>query len=690
MGSLIVAHPGTNGTGFCIHIPGFPGMVGQGTCPLHTVTCPTSADARTDRTRAGSLASKPSAWIQVLCSVDSEWIEVSHGFLVWASSMCAESSLYRGPAKRAALSKHEWSHYTMAKNHEELKNRLRSIDGRGYRAYAQITGEYEFPHFLLAVDHVQGDPFASASRIRVRVPGHLAQFSADLMYTPVRRVATEDFIIRQCATAIQRIVKGHRGTGHSGSIAIDVGGQEILERTACKLTSQYVEIRLSIGLPAAGRTVLGREAAAMLLDEIPRLVDSSLLSAALDQRALADHVAGSEDQDAIRRQLQQRHLLAFIADGSVLPRASGVSDLPLASPKVVKFVSPPELRVQLHVPNRGIVSGMGIPEGVNLIVGGGYHGKSTLLNAIARCVYPHVPGDGREWVVTREDAAKVRAEDGRSVQKVDISPFIDNLPFGQGTVAFTTENASGSTSQAANIVEALDSGSRLILMDEDTSATNFMIRDARMQRLIPKSCEPITPFIDQVRNLFVEKGVSCIIVVGGSGDYFDVADTVIAMHNYEPSVVTSEAKRVAQELPTHRIKESGSSFGRLARRAVVSDSLDPFRRGRVRVGARGLHTVDFGRETINLQNLEQLVDPSQTRAIASMLLYALNRGYFEHNAVLSVALGKVLEDVRQGGLDVISPFQDEHPGDYALPRMHELAAALNRLRSLRIHQVDSA
>lgn len=575
----------------------------------------------------------------------------------------------------------------MTRTHDQLKSVLRTIDGRGYRAYGQIAGEYQFPRFVLAIDHVQGDPFASPSRVRIRVSRSSAGFPPDLTETAVRRIATQDFIIRRFAEAIRSIVKGDRGTGHSGRVYIDVGGQEVLERTACRLDDQHLEIRISLGLPAAGRTVLGREAAAMLFDEIPRLVESSAFYRALDREALQRHVAVVEDQEAIRQQLPTLGLLAFIADGSVLPRASGVSDRPLESPRVVKFVSPPELRSVVRVPNRGNISGMGIPEGVNLIVGGGYHGKSTLLNALARCVYAHIPGDGREYVVTRQDAVKIRAEDGRSVQKVDISPFISDLPFGVDTVAFTTDNASGSTSQAANIVEALEAGSRLLLIDEDTSATNFMIRGARMQRLVPKEREPITPFIDQVRNLYVERGVSCVLVVGGSGDYFDVADTVIAMHNYVPSVVTTEAKRIAEELPTHRVKENGTVFGSLAQRAVVAESVDPVRRGKVKVGARGPRAVEFGWETIDLQAVEQLIDSSQTEAIANILVYALRRGYFDRNTPLRAAIERVLEDMMRHGLEVISPYATGHPGDYAVPRIYEVVAALNRLRTLRIHQV---
>ena len=578
----------------------------------------------------------------------------------------------------------------MLKRDSDLRDTLRRIDGRGYKVYQDVEGEYQFDRFVLAVDHAQGDPFAAPSLVRVRVPQRLAAFPPELFSSRVRRTALEDYITRQFAQAIRRVVKGHRGTGHSGLVAVDAGGQEILERTSCLVTEGFVEVRFVMGLPAFGRTCQGREASAMFFEEVPKLVDTSLLHASLDAATLERHVAVAEDQDALRAQLEARKLVAFVADGAVLPRASGVSEEPMKTPNLVRFASPPELRVELDAPNRGKVVGMGIPTGVTLICGGGFHGKSTLLRALDRGVYNHIPGDGREYVVCRHDAAKIRAEDGRSVEKVDISPFISNLPFQKDTSAFSTENASGSTSQAANIVEALEYGTSLLLIDEDTSATNFMIRDGRMQKLVPKSNEPITPFIDQVQNLYRQHGVSSVLVVGGSGDYFEVADTVIRLNNYLPSVVTEEAHGIAEAMPTYRTKEAPPAFGQIVQRAVIDESLDPYRRGRMKVAARGLRAIQFGEQTIDLQSVEQLVDPSQTRAIADTLVYGLRQGYFDGEVPLAQALRRIFADVSAGGLDIISPHPGQYPGDYALPRLQEMAAAINRMRELRVRQVGGS
>jgi predicted ABC-class ATPase len=374
-------------------------------------------------------------------------------------------------------------------------------------------------------------------------------------------------------------------------------------------------------------------------------------------------------------------LVAFLADGSVLPRQSGISDRPLASEELVRFSSPPDLHTEVELPHRGLVSGMGVPEGVTLIVGGGYHGKSTLLRALERSVYCHVPGDGRELVATRADAVKIRAEDGRRIEKVNISPFISNLPFGVDTDAFSTENASGSTSQAANIVEALEAGSRLLLMDEDTSATNFMIRDELMQQLIPPEKEPITPFIDQVRNLYKEHGVSTILVMGGSGDYFETADTVIAMEEYLPRVATVEAHAIAAGRRNRRAHEGGNGFGPIQGRLPLAAGIDPLRGGTEKISAKGLGTLVFGRQTVDLSQVEQLVDESQTRAVGALVACTLRRGYFDGATTLSSLIDQVLGDVAAGGLEGALGLPGQ---DYALPRRYELAAMLNRLRSFQV------
>jgi len=563
---------------------------------------------------------------------------------------------------------------------DDLKAILIRIDGKGYKAYKDIEGRFDFGTFTLHIDHVQGDPFAAPSRLRVHVPLSKAGFPPALYEKRIRRIAFQDFIARRFEATQFRVAKGHRGMGKSGLISIASGKQEILERSAVSIDDQGIEVRFTVGLPADGRRILGKEAAAIFFQEIPKIIETSLFYQHFDPSEAKRHVEVAEDQEAIRGQLEGRGLVAFIGDMSILPRRSGVDDRPLLQ-NAIPFYFPPELEAEIEVPNRGRIKGMGIPKGVTLIVGGGYHGKSTILNAIGRGVYSHLPGDGREYVVTLDSAVKIRAEDGRSVEKVDISPFINNLPQGKDTVRFSTENASGSTSQAADIIEALEMGSKLLLIDEDTSATNFMVRDERMQALVTKDKEPITPFVDKVKKLYNDLGVSTILVMGGSGDYFDVADTVIRMDHYQPRCVTSAAKEIALKHQSKRVDEGGTSFGGITERKPLAQSFDPSRGPReVKIDAKGVKTILFGSTAIDLSYLEQLIDPSQTRAIGLMIHY-YSENYLGKTHSLREGLAKVMEDVQEKGFDILLSYK---VGNLAMPRIYELAGAINRMRSLKI------
>jgi len=564
-----------------------------------------------------------------------------------------------------------------------LRDDLRRLDGKGYRAYKDLRGAYDFSRYVVFVDHVQSDPFAAPSLLRVRVPQRIAQFPADLFSNRPRRIALEDYLTRAFADACRKRPRPNRGSGKSGDIFTAACSQEVLERTSARVTSEYVELRFFLGLPAFGRRIAGRQAEEMFFQDLPAIIDASLLYASFPAPEVLRHVETVEDAQALRAALPQQNLVAFVADGAVLPRESGVSDRPLRG-DVVAFESPSSLHVDLDGPNCGQLSGMGIREGVTLIVGGGYHGKSTLLDAIARGVYDHLPDDGREYVVALADAVKIRAEDGRFIEKVDISPFISNLPFGRDTRAFSTPNASGSTSQVANIIEALEAGAKVLLLDEDTSATNFMIRDERMQSLVAKEKEPITPLIDTIRALYDERGVSSILVMGGSGDYFDVADTVIMLDHYRPLDVTEQAKRIAQDHPTSRRVEFEGHFTDLRARIPLSRGVQAQRgpRGRVKIRARGEDAISFGREQIDLSAVEQIVEQSQVRACGWIIYQAAER-LFDGKRTLPEILDLIEKELDDKGLEAMLPYLAP---DFARPRRHELAAALNRLRTLEIIQ----
>ena len=587
----------------------------------------------------------------------------------------------------------------------DLDDELQRLDGRGYPAYRSLRGRrFEVGDLGLCLEHVQGDPFASPSRLRVDVPPSAVRLPPASLAAGDARRAAADFIQRKLLRALatrprERGARGRRsGSGKSGLIAMAGVGQEVLERTALRVERDAsLVIRLTVGLPASGRRILGRSAAELLCGRLPALIDSVLGD--LDHERLMRHVCVVEDQVALRAALRDEELVAFVADGSILPRRSGADDRPLTG--AVVFAAPSAMRVELQAPHAGRVTGLGIRNGVTVIVGGGYHGKSTLLQALSRGVYDQMPGDGRELCVTRDSAVNIRAEDGRSVRGVDLRPFISNLPLGKSTHSFDTDDASGSTSQAASIVEALEVGATALLIDEDTAAANFMTRDARMRVLVPASAEPITPFLDRVTQLYERVGISSVLVIGGAGDYFDVADAVIQMRDYAPHDITARAKDVAARYPqagdssgTELEADFLAGEGQVVDRLLV-DSMRPKARGRVplpasfdarrgrraeRVRSVKTRAIEFGEEEIDVSLLSQLVDPAQCRMIGDVLLLC-GRELGDGERDLGQILAVVEERVATEGLGAVC---EASFGDRARARRFEVAAAINRLRSLRI------
>ena len=557
------------------------------------------------------------------------------------------------------------------KDAAELKRILAGLEGRGYKAYTRIEGAWRLGELTLFVDHVQADPFASPSRLRLRIPAKVHGIPPEIWENRPRKTGFLDYVLRAFRDAA-RGIPPTGGTGHSGKVYVDAGGAEILGRSGAEITADYLELRFRLGLPARGRSVMGRAAARLLTEDLPRAA-RAVRWPNLDQEAAWEHARLAEDHAHLQALLAGRGLVAFVADGSVLPRASGISSRPLKG--AVPFQSPPELRIALPTLHHGEITGMGIPEGVTLITGGGFHGKTTLLEALELGVYPHIPGDGREWVVSRAETLKVRSEDGRSVAGVDLRPFIHDLPGGKSTAFFETQDASGSTSLAAAILEGLEAGAKVLLLDEDTSATNLLIRDARMQQLVKK--ETITPLIDRVRELYEKLGVSTILVVGGSGDYLDVADRVILMEDYLPKDATEAAHAVARALPTNRVLGDPAHPLAVTPRCPLPESFDPRRGRKEKVRAKGLREIVFGQETIELDALEQLVDDSQARAIGAMLkrIGKLADG----KTPLRELAERVLKEVEERGLFALEPSPE-----LALPRIFELAGAANRLRSLQV------
>ncbi|MCY6485286.1 ABC-ATPase domain-containing protein [Clostridium aestuarii] len=566
------------------------------------------------------------------------------------------------------------------KDSKLLLRELEQIDGKGYKAYKDIEGKYKFDKYILSIEHVQGDPFAAPSRIRIIIEQKYAKFPLQYFNENHKRIAVVDFLTRLVYKNINKYYDKVNGSGKSGVLAIDNCDQEILDRTSIYINNDRVEARLEVGLPAAGRRILAKQTKTIFFDVMPIIVEQSLFFKNTDKKALINHIKLVEDQNYIRKQLKRKNICSFIANGSILPRESGISTKPLKK-QAVPFKSPKSLEIELNLPNEGIIKGMAIPNGITLIVGGGYHGKSTILKALELGVYNHIKGDGREFVITNDSAVKVRAEDGRKIEKVDISLFINNLPNGKSTKKFSSENASGSTSEAANIVEALEGKTKLLLIDEDTSATNFMIRDKKMQKLVSVDKEPITPFINRVRSLYINKDVSTILVVGSSGDYFNVADTVIMMDEYKPIDVTKVAKQIADNKVLPEVDLDSGEINMYCNRVVLNRSFPENYKG-VKVKINGMHTILYNKITVDLKSVEQIVDISQTNAIGEIFKYIKNN-VKDEEMTLTEIVDKVYKVINEKGLDYISS-KKGHPGRLALPRKHEIASALNRFRELRI------
>ncbi len=574
----------------------------------------------------------------------------------------------------------------MREDMERLVAELARMDRRPYPAYKDLRGRgFAFAggrlDWELRFDRIQGDPFAAPSHVGVRVRREVAGFPEEFVANAARRVGVENLVARQLAR-VCREATGRSGSGKSGLIEIDAPGQEVIARTAVRLVGDWWEARLAVGLPGEGRRIAGRAAEELLVRKLARVAEDGLAFSSYDAGEVREAAEVNEDAEALRAGLAERGLVAFVADGAVLPRAGGSVQTPLVGERAVGFASPVGLRVSVTTPNAGVVSGMGLREGVTLIVGGGFHGKSTLLEALARGVYNHCPGDGRERVVARADAMSIEAESGRSVAGVDISPFIDDLPDGSDTRRFSTDNASGSTSQAAGTVEALGAGSRLLLIDEDTAATNFMVRDRRMQALVAREREPITPFVDRVREMWETLGVSTVMVLGGCGDYFDVADTVVAMDAYRAFERTAEAREIAGRLPTGRVTEARDWPTGELRRVVDPGSLDVSRGRRgVHSRARRTDSIEIGRTEIDLSGLHQIVHPAQTRALAAALAWAVSSGAVDGRRTVGEIVEVVVARLRDEGMD---GFADGVRGDLAVFRGLDLAAALNRLRGAAV------
>lgn len=575
------------------------------------------------------------------------------------------------------------------KTQTDLREQLRSIDHKSYPLYKSLQGSYQFPKYTLSIDHVQGDPFAAPSQVRVTVDRKEAGFPEFTCKDDLTRTALADELLRTFGEEIRKYTYKAKGSGKSGQISVTSCGQEVLKRTACEVGEREIVARFSVGFPANGRTIHARELEKILFEYLPACVEHAFYYRNLKPEKIKNVIELAKDQQAVRDWLKEHGYVAFVADGAILPRESGISQRPMK--QAVRFTSPDSMRVELSLPHKGKITGMGIREGITLIVGGGYHGKSTLLNALELGVYNHIAGDGREYVITDETAVKLRAEDGRFIKDTDISLFINDLPNGKDTKHFSTEDASGSTSQAAGIVESMEAGSRLILLDEDTSATNFMVRDAFMQQVVSPEKEPITPFVSRAVELYEKAGMSTILVAGSSGAFFHIADTVIQMDCYVPVDITEKAKQLCGQFPVSKEQPKTFRFPESNRRMEKEKNggtrRRDYRSGEVRkdepeqwkLKTLGVDGFLLGKQHVDLRYVEQLIDSGQTAYLGMLLKYAVEH-LSDGKRTISDTAEFLWKKMDEDGMGFVAD-RGRISGGYALPRKQEIYACLNRYRA---------
>ena len=565
-------------------------------------------------------------------------------------------------------------------NKIDLKNKLESIHRKSYPAYKSLRGSYTFGDFVLSIDHVQGDPFAAPSSLHVELPLKKAGFPEKYLEKRHTKTALEDLILRSFSKALDQYSFKAKGSGKSGLISTSRPGPEIMRRTAVEFNNIALLVRFEVGFPANGRTINAQELEKILLEFLPQIVKTCLFYQSWEKAKIQACYELAENQQRIREVLEERKLVAFCANGSILPRKSGVSSQPLKD--AIEFQSPESMEISIDLPFGNSIRGMGIPEGVTLIIGGGYHGKSTLLQALEQGVYNHVKGDGREYVITRADALKLRAEDGRAVSHLDLSLFIHDLPNGKDTHCFSTEDASGSTSQAAGVLEGMEAETSCFLIDEDTSATNFLVRDAFMQRVVSGDQEPITPFIARVRDLYEKVGISTILVAGSSGAFFHVADTIIQMDAYRPKDVKMSVEALLPEYPPADLCSNAEPFTLPTekRMFVMERKIKRHGRGereeRIKIKVMGTDGFSIEHNIVDLRCVEQLIDTEQTAALAAILKHIVKRGSIcmemqELVAEINTLLKKKgMAAFVEGALSC----------GYAYPRNEEIYLMLNRFR----------
>ena len=560
-----------------------------------------------------------------------------------------------------------------------LYQKIRTLNGKNYGLYKSLADKpWDFGDFALEFLHVQGDPYAPASRVVIKANLSMLGYAGEWGGEFERRLALSDFLHRK----LSRLVK-EKYPEKDAAIVFDTAGPEMLVRNSLWIDNGELRACLQIKLPGDGRKIQAELAAEILTMVLPDLVSAGLYYNKSDESALQDYYRVLAERKEILSQLEARGLCAFVPDGAVLPRASGLSEMPLEG--AVPFAAPEEMAVTLNVCGREI-RGMGITKGITVITGGAFHGKSTLLQALTRAVYPHIPGDGREGIVIDESALRVGVEDGRSVRGTDLSLFVRDLPGGVSTKNFNTLSASGSTSEAANLLEAMEAGSRTFLIDEDSSAVNFLIRDIRVRKLLGDDREPLIPLTDRIREISAQ-GYSFILVAGACGDYLDLADNIVVMANYKAECAkTSSTASLASQQSMVAQRPFATYMQPLQKSVRPTSAVER----QVKVKLAGDTLLQIGFLVSDTSRLNTLVDRQQRFGAGFLLLNLLQNA--ASNAELgdgkaagagdSVAatIQKLYEKIQNVGFRNLPQGMSR---EMSLPRVVDIACVAFRLRENR-------
>ncbi len=578
---------------------------------------------------------------------------------------------------------------------KKLKSLLYSISDEPYKKIQKLTGSFKFSDYVFEFIKIQGSPGANPGSIAtVKVSIEAGELPNQFLVSSQSRLAVADFMIRRFKQGIDQFAKQNRGKDGSGSFYTIELNQKMLERDSVLFSKNYIELRFIFSLPAKGTgggLFDAEQAWLMFKQELKAIVKYSLFYKEYDQATrilLNQFVDIQKKRQEIKHYMQLNSLCVFINNGALLPRQSGIDDRPATAIEMQNFQSPKTLQVDIPLSGNQIIQGMAIKEGITCITGGGYHGKSTLLQAILAGVYAHIPGDGREFIVTREDAVFIRAEEGRSIRNVDISPFIGQLPNGITTQQFSSDNASGSTSQAASIVETIESGSRFLLFDEDSCATNFLVRDELVKKVLSSTNEPIKPLYSMVRSMWKKHGISIIFVTGGLGVFLQKADTCLLMDNYQCKDITAKVRKELGEIAEE--KEMQLDFS--THRQLSVDNFNPSYTNhrlkkqiakRIKNLRNAPRQLEYGMDLINLEALPQIAEAPQLLSIGYCLLMLRKAMQEKANETQTIEywLQWLYKQIEQKGLSSLQP---DYPGTLSLPRKYEVAAAINRIRTLRV------